>query len=70
MSASASKLNSYEAHNDIDRRLDEHQDRVAEMLESCAKRIIYNYPKTGSVRWLDDSVGRPKIIAMRVENLN
>lgn len=49
---------------------DEHQDRVAEMLESCAKRIIYNYPKTGSVRWLDDSVGRPKIIAMRVENLN
>jgi hypothetical protein len=25
---------------------------------------------TGSVRWLDDSVGRPKIIAMRVENLN
>jgi hypothetical protein len=37
------------------------------MLESCAKRIIYNYPEIGSVRWLDDSVARLKIVAMRRE---
>jgi hypothetical protein len=49
---------------------DEHHDRVAEMLESCAKRIRYNYPNTGSVRWLDDIVGRPKVVAMRSEQIS
>lgn len=43
---------------------DEHHDQVAAMLESCAKRIIYNYPAIGSVRWLNDSVAKPKIVAM------
>lgn len=43
---------------------DEHHDQVAAMLESCAKRIIYNYPAIGSVRWLDDSVATPKVVAM------
>jgi hypothetical protein len=46
---------------------DEHYDQGAEMLESCTKRIIYNYPEIGPVRWLDHSVARPKIVAMRRE---
>jgi hypothetical protein len=43
---------------------DEHHDQVAAMLESCAKRIVYNYPSIGTVRWLNDSVVTPKIVAM------
>ena len=43
---------------------DEHHDQVTAMLESCAQRIIYNYPAIGAVRWLNDSVAKPKIVAM------
>lgn len=34
------------------------------MLETCAKRIVYNYRSIGTVRWLNDSVVTPKIVAM------
>jgi hypothetical protein len=47
--------------------LDEHHDQVAAMLESCANRIIYNYPAIGSIRWLNDNVAKPKIVAMHRE---
>ena len=43
---------------------DEHHDQVTAMLESCAQRIIYNSPAIGAVRWLNDSVAKPKIAAM------
>jgi hypothetical protein len=46
---------------------DENHDQVASMLESCAKRIIYNYPEISSVRWQDESVAKPKIVAMHRE---
>jgi hypothetical protein len=46
---------------------DEDHDQVTAMLESCANRIIYNYPEISSVRWQDDSVAKAKIVAMHRE---
>jgi len=43
---------------------DEDHEDVVDMLESCANRIAYNHPKIGTIRWLDDTVVRPKIVPM------
>jgi hypothetical protein len=43
---------------------DENHEDVVDMLVRYTKRIAYNFPKIGTIRWLDDTVVRPKIVPL------
>jgi hypothetical protein len=44
---------------------DEDRENVLRLLEGCANRIAYNHPRIGTIRWLDDSVVKPKLLPLR-----
>jgi hypothetical protein len=44
---------------------DEDHENVLRLLEGCANRIAYNHPRIGAIRWLDDSVVKPKLVPLR-----
>ena len=44
---------------------DEDHENVLRFLEGCANRIAYNHSRIAAVRWLDDSVVKPKLVPLR-----